>query len=38
MEIGTARPGDRAATIVLDYATGLNHLGREPVASAPSSA
>ena len=38
MEIGTARPGDRAATIVLDYAAGFNHPGAGPVASAPPTA
>jgi lipid-A-disaccharide synthase len=38
LEIGTARPSDRAAAIVLDYATGLNQPERETVASNPPTA
>lgn len=38
MEIGTARPSDRAAAIVMDYAAGLNQASRETVALAPPTA
>ncbi len=38
MAIGKAAPSDRAATLVLDCAGGLNQRIREPVASAPPTA
>jgi lipid-A-disaccharide synthase len=38
MAIGTAVPSDRAATVILDYAEGLNQLTAGAVASGPPSA